>query len=151
MIFEPRALNPDMSMGKTNNVRERAFEFSVAVIEAMKKVRKDMASRIVINQFLRAATSIGANTAEAKGSGTKADFKRFHEIALKSSRECDYWLRVMTRTGYLEPTVANKLADELNQITAMLVVAVKRLQGQVQDQNLLKSPQGSRIMDQGSL
>ncbi len=71
--------------------------------------------------------SVGANVHEARGSGTRLEFKRFFEIALKSARETEYWLRILKDAGYLESVKVESLRSELDEIISMLVSAIKKL------------------------
>ena len=59
-----------------------------------------------MKQLLRSATSIGANIHEAYSAASKADFINKMQIALKEASETDYWLIVLERTGYYDPTFA---------------------------------------------
>jgi four helix bundle protein len=52
----------------------------------------------IARQFMRAATSIGANLAAAQEAQSYADFIDKASIALKEARETDYWLRLMVAT-----------------------------------------------------
>ena len=77
------------------------------------------------DQLLRSATSIGANIIEAKGSGSKREFTRFYQIALKSSNETEYWLNVLKdgfdcKVGHL----INK-NKELSRIIAASILTMK--------------------------
>ena len=119
-----------MEETKSHDIRVRSFEFSVTVIGAIESLRRDTSSRIMANQFVRAATSIGANIHEARGTGSRTDFKRFYEISLKSARECEYWLKLLVRTRYMDASNGSIIGDELNQITSVLVSAVKRLKSE---------------------
>lgn len=44
---------------------------------------------------MRSGTSVGANLVEATSSSSKLEFKKFHEIALKSANETKYWLGLL--------------------------------------------------------
>lgn len=61
----------------------------------------------LLDQLIRAATSIGANYCEANGASSKKDFTNKIFICKKESRESKYWLRVLA--GALNE---EKLKDE---------------------------------------
>jgi four helix bundle protein len=84
-----------MSNFKSNNVRHRAYKFSLTIIHLVKKFSKDKVYLIFTDQLLRSSTSIGANLIEAKSSSSKKEFARYYEIALKSSNEALYWLYLL--------------------------------------------------------
>ncbi|MEK7473766.1 MAG: four helix bundle protein [Patescibacteria group bacterium] len=116
-----------MSSKPSRDVRERAYRFSLEIIRSLKRLPNERACWIISDQVLRSSMSIGANATEAQGASSRLEFKRFFEIALKSARETKYWLFLLKDAGYLQNSVADVLLNELNEITAMLVSAVKRL------------------------
>jgi len=111
-----------------SELRERAFEFAVAAIESHREVyRTDAALRDVSRQFVKAATSIGANLEEADAAQSRADFVSKCTISLKESREAHYWARLIARTA-AEPAKAGakSLTGEANQLIAILTTIVRR-------------------------
>jgi four helix bundle protein len=55
----------------------------------------DRAGWVLAKQFLRSATSIGANLEEARAAESRADFIHKYRIALKEARESAYWLLLL--------------------------------------------------------
>ena len=83
------------------DIRERSLQYSLRAIklyQALQEV-KDGAGSIIGKQFLRAATSIGANVEEAQAGETRADFIHKYGIAQKEARESRYWLKMLARRG----------------------------------------------------
>jgi len=80
---------------KDLEVWKKAFELAVRVIRLSKELPKGLPARIILEQLLRASTSISANIAEGYGSFSKKEFRRYLKIALKSSYETDNWLRLL--------------------------------------------------------
>jgi four helix bundle protein len=84
-----------MSDERPHDIRQRAFQYSLRAIrlyQALQEIR-DGAGWIIGKQYLRAATSIGANLEEAQAGETRADFVHKCGIAEKEIRESIYWLR----------------------------------------------------------
>ncbi|MGH9325749.1 MAG: four helix bundle protein [Terriglobia bacterium] len=54
-------------------------------------------------QYLKAATSIGANIEEAQASESRADFNHKVGIAQKEARESHFWLRLLVDSGIAPP------------------------------------------------
>jgi four helix bundle protein len=113
---------------KSNNVRHRAYYFSLSVIDFVRGFPDSRIYSIFTSQLLRAATSIGANLVEAKSSSSRKDFARFYEIALKSSHETVYWLYLL-RDGKLvrENNVAPmiKEAEEIGNMIGSSLLTMK--------------------------
>jgi four helix bundle protein len=77
------------------DIRERTFQFAVRVIRAIRRLPQDTATRVVVYQLVKSATSVGANTEEADGAESPRDFIHKTSIARKEARESRYWLRVV--------------------------------------------------------
>jgi len=80
------------------NLEERTAIFSEKIIDLCKKAPKDIITIPIINQLIRAGTSIGANYCEANGASSRKDFKNKIYICKKESKETKYWLRIMARS-----------------------------------------------------
>ena len=87
------------------DLEERTAKFGEAIIRFAKKIPVNVVKIPLIDQLVRAGTSIGSNYCEADDAESKKDFR--HKIALcrKESRETKYWLRMIVAS---EP----QLADE---------------------------------------
>ena len=88
-----------MSDDRSRLMEERTRRFSVNVILLCKKIASNAVSAPLINQLVRAATSIGANYAEANGASSKSDFRNKIYICKKESIETRYWLKVIIDAG----------------------------------------------------
>ena len=80
---------------KRNDLSERLFEFSVKVIQLIRKLPKGKEYDVIRYQLIKAATSSGANYEEAQGAVSKADFANKIGISLKEMRESNYWIRLI--------------------------------------------------------
>jgi len=63
----------------------------------------EQTSRVISDQLLRSATSIGANVIEAKAASS---------YALKSANECKFWLGLLRASGRAGEDTVNKLLRE---------------------------------------
>lgn len=80
---------------KDYDLEERTVKFSEELIDFLKKCPKTIITIPLIDQGLRAGTSIGANYREANGASSKKDFKNKIFICKKESKETVYWLRLL--------------------------------------------------------
>ena len=79
-----------------SDIRDRAFNFAVRCIDVARFLEKQSGvSRVLANQLLRSATSVGANLEEARAAESRADFLHKMRIAQKEAREANYWLRLI--------------------------------------------------------
>jgi four helix bundle protein len=79
------------------------------------------------SQIQRAAVSIALNIAEGSGSGSDLEFKRFLNIALRSSYEVICALEVAKRLKYLNEPDFDRLVNQCDEISAMLFGLIKKL------------------------
>lgn len=80
------------------DLEERTTLFSESVIELLQKINKNTITLPIIDQFIRSATSIGANYREANGASSKKDFKNKIFLCKKESKETEYWLRLLAKS-----------------------------------------------------
>jgi len=79
------------------DLEERTAKFSENIIELCKKAPKNTITIPLIDQLIRAGTSVGANYYEANGASSKRDFRNKIFICKKETKESMYWLRIIAR------------------------------------------------------
>lgn len=94
-----------MIKNKKYDLEERTAKFAEKIIELCKKAPKNVVTIPIINQLVKAGTSIGANYCEANGASSKKDFKNKIFICKKEAKETKYWLRLLAKA-------CPELADE---------------------------------------
>ncbi len=100
---------------------KRTYNFSLSIIRFIDSLnRNDFSIRIIANQLLRSATSIGANIVEAQASSSKKDFVNFINHALKSANETKYWLGLLRDCGKADHKNTDKLLREAMEISKLL-------------------------------
>ena len=82
---------------------------------------------VLSKQFLRSATSIGANVEESIGGQSEKDFFMKLNIAYKEARESHYWLRLLKDSEIITPEMANPLIQDIEEIQRILGSSVKTL------------------------
>ena len=81
---------------KLRALEQRTVAFSVAVVKQCGPYAKDTRLRAIVDQTIKAATSIGANYAEANNASSKSDFRNKIFIAKKETGETRYWLTILS-------------------------------------------------------
>ena len=111
----------------STDIQERSFRFACRVVRLHRMVARSRGTdKTLVNQLLRAGTSVGANLEEAKAAQSKADFVCKTRIALKEAREAHYWLRLLVESGILEDSRVSSLMEEANELVAILTTIVRR-------------------------
>lgn len=99
------------------NLEERTAKFGEMIIDLCKKAPRTIVTIPVIDQLIRAGTSIGANYCEANGASSKKDFKNKIYICKKESKECKYWLRMLARADKILTSECRELWQEAQEFT----------------------------------
>ena len=108
-------------------LRDKSKEFAKHIVFLCRAMITDRIESALINQLLRAGTSIGANIHEAQyAQGTK-DFISKLEIALKECNETDYWLELLHDTNSIHEDDFIVLKNKITELRRMLVSSVKTL------------------------
>ncbi len=112
-----------------NVIVQKSFEFSVRIVKFYKfTYSKDKILEPILKQILRSGTSIGANISEAQSAFSKKDFINKLGIALKESRETEYWLKLLKESGDLTEHEFKSLFDdceELSKILTKIIISSK--------------------------
>ncbi len=111
---------------KPFNLQDRSLEFSRHSLYFVQTLSITTASSVGIRQFVRSATSIGANSAEAQGGATKKDFLNFYQVARKSAYETRYWLRLLEVFPHSE-SQRRELERECEELTKILTTIILNL------------------------
>ncbi|MCB0397440.1 MAG: four helix bundle protein [Flavobacteriales bacterium] len=110
---------------KPNIVREMSFAFALNAVKAYKDIIREHKEYVLSKQWLRSATSIGANVQEAEHAESRADFTHKHAIALKEANESRYWLELLYRSEYISPVSYSALSDQNTQLIKLLAAIIK--------------------------
>ncbi len=109
-----------------NIIEMKSFEFAVRIVELYKYLTKSKQEFVMAKQLLRCGTSIGANIAEAEKGQTKADFNAKMNIAMKEANETYYWLRLLSRTGYLNKKEFLSMEKDIREILSIITAICKK-------------------------
>ena len=104
-------------------MKQRTKAFALRAIKVARNVSKDFVGRRLGDQLLRCGTSVAANYRAACRARSVADFINKLGIAEEESDESALWMELLTESGLVPPRRLEKLLDEANQITAILVAS----------------------------
>jgi four helix bundle protein len=116
---------------KDNIIQNKAFQFSLSIIELYKKLIEEK-EFILSKQLLRSATSIGANIEEANAGISKKDFISKLSISSKEARETRYWLRLYQESKLTSINVEKEL-KAVEEIIRILTAIVKTSQTKLKE------------------
>lgn len=108
------------------DIRARSFAYALRAVKLYQHLQRqrDGAGWILGKQYLRCATSIGANIEEAQGSERFADFVHKLGIAQKEVRESLFWLRLLDETHIVPNAKLKPLMQETEELVAVITSIV---------------------------
>jgi four helix bundle protein len=114
-------------MAGLESLHSRTFRFSLDLLKFYRNLIRTDVPKHLPNQMLRAGTSIGANTEEARSAYSRRDLASKYRIALREARECVYWLRLIQTDQAQLRNHVDPLIEEGSQLVAILTATVKKL------------------------
>jgi four helix bundle protein len=110
------AQNPN-DKKKKYDLNERTARLGERVINFVKKLPRNEVNKPLINQIVRAGTSVGANYMEADCAESKKDFQYKISLCKKESKESTHWLRMIARANPQHKQEARILWREAQEFT----------------------------------
>lgn len=106
-----------------NIIVSKSYKFALNSLKAVRILTRSVENYILIKQFIRAATSIGANIEESQGGESKKDFTHKMNISFKEAKESKFWIRLIRDsqlTKKHEIDIYNKLFDDADELCKIL-------------------------------
>ena len=116
-----------MNEHKPRDLGDRTFLFACDITNFCKKLSASPGcSRQIASQLLRAGTSVGANTEEAKAAYSRREFACKNSIVLRECREVRYWVRLLIATELADAKTTQALLQEANELVGIFTATVRR-------------------------
>ena len=106
-------------------IQDRTLVFSIEVVRLIRQLPRSVESDILRKQIIRSSTSIGANIREAQSGSSKREFLQYMQIALRSARETEYWLEILSQLELLSIEPSMKLLQENQEISRILTAILR--------------------------
>jgi four helix bundle protein len=127
----------DSSAGKQpREILARSFAYALRAIKLYQYLqhKKDGAGWILGKQYLRAATSIGANIEEAQAGESRSDFIHKLGIAQKEARESRYWLHLLAESGIVGKEKLQPLRRETEELIGIITAIIVKTKSRDRDE-----------------
>ena len=108
------------------DITERTLKFAVEIIKLSNKLPGNPSGFAIANQIVRSGTSIGANIQEAQDAISKKEFIHSMNIALKETKETNFWLEVIRQSNILDQKDLENILKEICEIIKILTTIVKK-------------------------
>ena len=114
-----------MKKDNDNIIVMKSKTFALRSIKLYRYMIEEEHEYVLSKQFLRSATSIGANVKEAIRCQSDADFGMKMNISLKEASETEYWLELMQECEYIPFDEGEKMLAACRELIRILMAIVK--------------------------
>ena len=97
------------------------------VIRFVEILPQNYTSRVIINQILRCALSVGANYRAVCRAKSDKDFINKMKIVEEECDETIYWLEIIEESGLAKIEIVTPLKREAKEILAMIVASINTM------------------------
>ena len=111
---------------KKYDLEERTAQFGEDIIELAKKIPKNIITNSIIDQLIRAGTSVGSNYCEADCAESRKDFEHKIGICKKEAKETGHWLRMIIKADPSLETEARRLRKEAGELQLIFTAIVRK-------------------------
>jgi four helix bundle protein len=106
-----------------DDLKRRTKRFSLDVIRVCEQLPQRPAARVIANQLLRSATSVGANYRSAFRSRSNAEFVAKIGIVLEEADESVYWIELLCESGLVSGPQIELLLQESEELVAIFAAS----------------------------
>ena len=117
---------PNEKKEKIYDLEERTAKFGEDIIEFAKKVPKAVITIPLIQQLIKAGTSVGSNYCEADCAESRKDFEHKLGISKKEAKESKHWLRMISKAVPDLKDEARRLWQESNELQRIFITIIKK-------------------------
>ena len=103
-----------------NALKDRTKQYVLRSIKLFRALPSTEEARIVGKQFLRSASSVGANYRAVCRSRSQKEFFSKLSITIEQADESLFWLEIISESGILPLDKLNKLMQESEEIVKIL-------------------------------
>lgn len=108
----------------SKELQDRTKKFSLSIINLIEEMDYSISKKVVMNQLVRSATSVGANYRAANRARSDKEFIAKMNIVLEEVDECCFWLEVIKEKNW---KIVDIHLKEANELTAICVTILKKM------------------------
>ena len=107
--------------------QDKTKRLGLHVIRFVEVLPQNYTSRVIINQILRCALSVGANCRAVCRAKSDKDFINKMKIVEEECDETIYWLEIIEESGLAKMEIVTPLKREAKEILAMIVASINTM------------------------
>jgi four helix bundle protein len=117
--------DPDGYKRGKSPLHTKSYLFAVRIIKMYQYLVENKRCYDIAHQVVRSGTSIGATVREAEFAQSPQDFVHKLSISLKEANETDYWLHLLSDTGFIDGKMFESMSSDCNELIAILISSIK--------------------------
>lgn len=121
-----------------SDLKIRTKDFSIAIIGLIEKLPYTIPCKTIAYQLMKSGTSVGANYRAALRSRSDKEMISKLNIVLEEVDEVCFWLEIIVHKKYIESDELQTALREANELTAIFVTSLRKLNYKVSMQNISK-------------
>ena len=107
--------------------QDKTKRLGLHVIRFVEILPQNYTSRVIVNQILRCALSVGANYRAVCRAKSDKDFINKMKIVEEDCDETIYWLEIIEESGLAKIEVVTPLKREAKEILAIIVASINTM------------------------
>ncbi|MBL8008564.1 MAG: four helix bundle protein [Ignavibacteria bacterium] len=135
----------------SEELKLRTKKFSLRVINLIESLPNSISGKVIANQLIRSATSVGANYRSACRSRSKAEFVSKIRIVEEEADESLYWLEIIKESKLVREVRIADLIKEAMELTAIFTsigktskINLKNSNSEIPNSKLEKNPKSEK-------
>jgi four helix bundle protein len=109
----------------TNELKARTKQFALRVMALVDALPNTVKGRVIANQIMRSATSVGANYRSACRARSKAEFISKIGVVEEEADETAFWLELIIDSKVRRKKQIEPLLGEANELVAIMAASRK--------------------------
>lgn len=102
----------------------RTKNFGLRVMKLVRELPRDIPGKVVANQLMRSASSVGANYRSACRARSRAEFVAKLGVVLEEADESGHWLELIIDDGMIPHRLVAPLRAESDELCAIIYSAI---------------------------
>ncbi len=112
-------------------LKGRTKKFSIMVIDLVEKMPSTISTRVILNQIVKSATSVGANYRAVCRARSDREFVSKMNIVLEEADETLFWLEIIIEKEWINKSDVEAIWNEGNELTAIFVSSLKTINNRI--------------------
>ena len=109
----------------TDELKTRTKRFALRVMTLIEALPNSVRGRVIANQIMRSAPSVGANYRAACRARSRAEFISKIGVVEEEADETAFWLELITESKIRRPKRIALSLDEANELVAIMAASRK--------------------------